>query len=54
MATKVLKQPKDLFENYNPKDYILIKVVPEKMEVINYKLGIIGDPVTWLVPFVEF
>ena len=36
------------------KDYILIKVVPEKMEVINYKLGIAGDPVTWLVPFVEF
>ena len=36
------------------KNYILIKVVPEKMEVINYKLGIAGDPVTWLVPSIEF
>jgi general stress protein 26 len=36
------------------KNYILIKLVPEKMEVINYKLGIAGDPVTWQVPLVEF
>jgi general stress protein 26 len=52
--TKRWKEEWTRFYPNREKDYILIKVVPKKMEVINYKLGIAGDPVTWLVPFVEF
>jgi general stress protein 26 len=32
---------------------ILIKVIPEKIEVLNYKLNMNGDPVTWIAPFLE-
>lgn len=31
-------------------DYLLIKVVPEKLEVVDYNNGIVGDPETWKVP----
>jgi len=34
--------------------YILIKVKPVKMEVLSYSNGIVGDPVTWRVPVVQF
>jgi len=34
--------------------YILIKVVPEKIEIVSYKHGITGDPVAWKVPIVKF
>jgi general stress protein 26 len=53
-TTKRWKEEWAQFYPNREKNYILIKVVPEKMEVINYKLGIAGDPITWLVPFVEF
>jgi general stress protein 26 len=33
---------------------VLIKVIPEKLEVVNYKRGLYGDPVTWKSPFIEF
>jgi general stress protein 26 len=33
---------------------LLIKVVPEKLEVINYKRGFVNDPKTWDPPSVEF
>jgi hypothetical protein len=32
----------------------LIKIVPEKLEVINYKRKIYNEPSDWSVPFVEF
>jgi len=53
-TTKRWKEEWTRFYPNREKNYILIKVVSEKMEVINYKLGIAGDPVTWLVPFVKF
>jgi general stress protein 26 len=34
-------------------DFILIKVIPEWMEVISFKHGIVGDPITWEVPKVS-
>jgi len=34
--------------------YLLIKVIPEKLEIINYKHGIIADTETWRTPSVEF
>ncbi len=33
---------------------VLIKIVPIKLEVVNYKRGMTGDPVTWKSPFIEF
>lgn len=33
---------------------LLIKVVPERIEVINYRRGIVSDSLTWKVPAVEF
>lgn len=38
----------------NKKNYILIKVIPEKLEVLNYQRGIYGDRETWKTPSVEF
>ena len=33
---------------------LLIKVVPEKLEVVNYKHGTVSDSLTWKAPVVEF
>jgi general stress protein 26 len=33
---------------------VLIKVVPEKMEVINYRHGFVNDSLTWKPPTVNF
>jgi general stress protein 26 len=33
---------------------VLIKVVPEKMEVINYRRSVVNDSVTWKTPTVDF
>ncbi len=35
------------------KNLVLIKVVPERIEVLNYKAGLHNDPVTWQTPSVE-
>ncbi len=32
---------------------LLIKVIPEKVEVLNYERGFLNDPVTWRVPVLE-
>jgi general stress protein 26 len=34
--------------------YLLIKVIPDYLEVINYKRGISGDPKTWQPVRVDF
>jgi general stress protein 26 len=34
--------------------YTLIKVVPDRLEIIDYSKGIFGDPKTWAAPSVEF
>jgi general stress protein 26 len=33
---------------------LLVKVVPDKVEVINYRRGIVGDSLTWKVPAIDF
>ncbi len=33
---------------------LLIKVVPEKLEVLNYKRGMLNDTITWSAPSVTF
>jgi general stress protein 26 len=35
-------------------DYLLIQVTPDRMEVIDYSRGIVGNPDTWEPPVVEF
>jgi general stress protein 26 len=33
---------------------VLIKIIPQKLEVVNYKYGLYGDQLTWKSPFIEF
>ena len=35
-------------------DFLLIKVVPDRLEVINYRLRVTGNPVNWEVPYIKF
>jgi hypothetical protein len=36
------------------KHLVLIKVVAQHLDILNYSRGAQGDPVTWHAPFVEF
>jgi general stress protein 26 len=36
------------------KNLVLIKVVPERMDVLNYSRGVLSDPQTWRTPTLEF
>jgi general stress protein 26 len=36
------------------KNLVLIKVTPERMDVLNYSRGAVNDPQTWRTPSVEF
>jgi general stress protein 26 len=40
------------FPDFN--NLILIKIVPEKLEVVNYKHNLYGAEVTWQAPFIKF
>ncbi len=42
------------FYSENKSNYTLIKVIPDKLEIINYQHGIFGDSKTFAVPFVKF
>ncbi len=55
MAEK-LKRKRDYWDQSFPdwKYLILIKVVPERLEVINYKRKLYNSDVTWDVPSVDF
>ena len=48
---------KEEWEQYytdNKESYILIKVIPDKLEIVNYNHGIYSNSKTWEAPFVEF
>jgi general stress protein 26 len=51
-----LKRKRDYWEDAFPdwQYLILIKVIPEKLEVLNYKRGFLNDTVTWQTPVIEF
>lgn len=56
-ATQKVKHWKDDWKDFYPdrqKSYLLISVVPERLEVISVKLGINGDTLTWTPPAVRF
>ena len=44
----------EAFYPNKPEGFILIKVSPEWMEVISYGHGVIGNPLTWETPRVNF
>jgi len=51
------KRWKPQWEAFYPDDregYLLIKIIPEWLEVISYPHGITGDPVSWEPPKVAF
>ena len=48
---------KDDWKDFYPdraKDYLLIEVTPETLEVVNVKKGIVGDARAWQTPTVRF
>ena len=48
---------KEEWARYYPEgkaSYILIKVKPSRLEVVDYSKGIVGDPATWTSPSVTF
>ena len=52
-----VKHWKDKWSRFYPdKDssFLLIKVIPQKLDVINYKKGIYGDPKTWRAESIKF
>ena len=53
---EILKRKRAYWDQAFPglKNLVLIKVVPEKMDVLNYKAGALGDTVTWRTPTVDF
>ena len=52
-----LKWWKDEWKDFYPdrtRDFLLIRVTPERLEVVNVKKNIVGDPHTWKPPTVKF
>lgn len=53
----LVKKKRDYWEQMVP-DWknllVLIKIIPEKIDVLNYKRGILNDTVTWRTPSIEF
>ena len=48
------KESWESFYSEDKDNYILIKVTPDKVEVLSYKHGITGNQVNWRTPVVEF
>ena len=54
LKLKYWKEEWSRFYEDEKTNYTLIKVLPENIEVIDYRRGIVGDSKTWAVPSVEF
>ena len=55
-ATEKKKRWKPEWQAFYPdrdKDYLLVAVTPERLEIVSTKLGITGDAATWRPPSVE-
>lgn len=48
------KKEWDEFYKDQKESYLLIKVIPERLEIVNYKHSILSDTETWRVPSVDF
>src|SRR5712671_6216526 len=54
-AAEKARHWKDEWKDFYPdRDYRLIAVTPERLELISVKQGIIGDSITWTPPAVKF
>jgi general stress protein 26 len=51
-----LKRKREYWNRAFPdwKYLILIQVIPEKLEVLNYKRGMLNNSITWSIPSIEF
>jgi general stress protein 26 len=52
---EILKRKRAYWDQAFPglKNLVLIKVVPERLDVLNYKAGTQADPETWRTPSIE-
>jgi len=52
---EILKRKRAYWDQAFPglKNLVLIKVVPEQLDVLNYKQGVVADTVTWRTPSIE-
>jgi general stress protein 26 len=52
---EILKRKRDYWDKAFPglKNLVLIKVVPEQLDVLNYKQGALADTVTWRTPSIQ-
>ena len=48
------KEEWEAFYSNKTEDYLLIKVTPIWMEVVSYTYNILGDPITWEPPVINF
>ncbi|MGA9291580.1 MAG: pyridoxamine 5'-phosphate oxidase family protein [Ignavibacteriaceae bacterium] len=55
-STEIMKRKRDYWEQAFPdwKYLVLIKIIPEKLEVINYKRTLNNSNITWEVPSADF
>ncbi|MGB8318763.1 MAG: pyridoxamine 5'-phosphate oxidase family protein [Ignavibacteriaceae bacterium] len=55
-STEIMKRKRDYWEQAFPdwKYLVLIKIIPEKLEVINYKRKLNNSNITWEVPSADF
>lgn len=53
--TEMIKRKRAYWDEAFPgfKNLVLIKVVPERMDVVNYSRGALNDPTTWRSPSLE-
>ena len=48
------KQEWEQFYARDKSNYLLIKVVPSRLEVVSYKHGLLGDTDSWEAPYMKF
>jgi general stress protein 26 len=51
---KYWKKEWDSFYSDKESRYILIQVIPDKLEIVDYRHGLTGESKTWAVPYVDF
>jgi len=53
--SEILKRKRAYWDQAFPglENLVLVKVVPERLDVLNYKAGALGDSVTWRTPSIE-
>lgn len=52
---EILKRKRAYWDQAFPglQNLVLVKVVPERLDVLNYEAGTQADPVTWRTPSIE-